>query len=82
MEETRPTITTNHFPKDKLEILTRIIDNSEGTDSITTDIVRKNVGGICIICHGIPAKKLTYQMGGIIKIEWYCDKCFTKSGIQ
>ena len=81
MQESRPKITKIHIPKDKLDFLKRVIDNSVGTESKTADILRKNVGGVCIICHGIPTKKLTYQMNGIVKIEWYCDKCFVKSGI-
>jgi len=79
MEEPKPKINRIHIPKDKVEYLKKVIDNSVGTESKTSEIIRKNIGGVCTICHGIPTTKVTYQMRGIIKIEWYCDKCFSMS---
>ena len=78
MEDSKPKIDKIEIPKENLKSLKRIIDNSEGTESKISAIIRKTAGGVCIICHGIPTNKLTYQMNGAIKIEWYCDKCFSK----
>ena len=78
MEDSKPKIDKIDIPKENLDVLNGIIDNSEGTESQISGKIRKIVGGVCTICHGIPKKKLTYQMHQAIRIEWYCDKCFNK----
>lgn len=45
MEEPKPKINRIHIPKDKVEYLKKVIDNSVGTESKTSEIIRKNIGG-------------------------------------
>jgi len=42
----------------------------------------KIIGGFCILCAGIPTKKVTHDMDGASLIERYCDKCFEKVRIN
>lgn len=81
MDDSKPKIDKINIPKESLDVLKRIIDNSEGTESRISGTIRKIAGGVCIICHGIPSKKVTYQISGASKVEWYCEKCFTNSGL-
>jgi len=73
-----PKIDNISISKDKLVSLKKAIQHYEGMNGQISDIIKNIVGGVCIICHGIPVKKLTYQMNGVTKIEWYCAKYFTK----
>jgi len=57
-----PKIDNISISKDKLVSLKKAIQHYEGMNGQISDIIKKIVGGVCIICHGIPVKKLTYQM--------------------
>jgi hypothetical protein len=39
------------------------------------ELITKITGGMCSICRETPTKIASYDMGGIILIERYCDKC-------
>lgn len=70
------------IPKDKLDILKALVENYEGIDTKKRDLIRINVGGSCIVCQGFPTKKITHRMRGALKIEWYCETCFSKSSLK
>ncbi len=40
------------------------------------NIIKTVVGGQCIVCHGIPQKKLIYPVLGVKLVEYYCNNCF------
>ena len=42
----------------------------------------KIIGGFCVLCAGIPTKKVTHDMDGASLIERYCDKCLEKVRIN
>lgn len=44
--------------------------------------IKKIIGGFCVICADIPTKKISYDCDGALLVEYYCDKCFSKSGID
>jgi hypothetical protein len=47
------------------------------TDKTRYAIIRKYVGGVCTLCKDIPVKKISYDIGGALFVEFYCQKCFT-----
>jgi hypothetical protein len=69
-----------NIPKNKLEIL-KGLEKYDGVDTKKRDLIRKNIGGVCSICQGFPTKKVIHRLRGALKIEWYCDNYFSKSGI-
>ena len=32
---------------------------------------------VFVLCKDIPVKKVSYDIGGALFVEFYCDKCFT-----
>lgn len=44
--------------------------------------IKKIIGGFCGICGDISTKKVSYDCDGAFLVEYYCDKCFSKSGIE
>jgi hypothetical protein len=44
----------------------------DSIDNQPSEATKKTVGGVCMICHGIPIKKLIYQMDGTTKTEMIC----------
>jgi len=47
------------------------------TDKSRYAIIRKYAGGVCTLCKDIPVKKVSYDIGGALFVEFYCQKCFT-----
>lgn len=41
-------------------------------------LMRDYFGGTCTICAQIPKKKVIYDLDYGQRIEWYCDRCFTR----
>jgi hypothetical protein len=67
VEDSKPQIDKIDIPKENLDVLKGIIDNYKCTESQISGKITKIVGGVCTICHGIPKKKLTYQMHRAVK---------------
>ena len=78
MVKSHPKIDDISISEEKQKLLKSALQHYDSIDNQTSDAIKRIVGGVCIICHGIPTKKLTYQMDGAIKIERYCDKCFAE----
>lgn len=63
-------------------------DNIEKINQILTSRIciqyrnhrlRNLVGGFCIVCRGIPSKKVIYSpMEGVKLVDFYCDADFDK----
>jgi hypothetical protein len=64
------------IPKDKLEVLQKIV--AANVSEVTKELaIKKLVDGLCCVCRGIPAYMVSYPVrdGGATKIERYCEKC-------
>ncbi|MGA7977736.1 MAG: hypothetical protein WB975_10900 [Nitrososphaeraceae archaeon] len=67
-----------NIPKDKLEVLEKIVSSNTIMDQTKHATIRKlTEGSPCCICDGIPAFEINFPFhgGGATKIERYCDKC-------
>ena len=67
-----------NIPKDKLEVLEKIVSSNTIMDQTKHATIRKlTEGSPCCICDGIPAFDINFPFhgGGATKIERDCDKC-------
>jgi len=75
------TIRELNIPKDKLEVLERIVSSKKIMDSTKHNIIKKltNVSPCCV-CAGIPAFEVVYSVpdGGATRVERYCSKCIER----
>lgn len=66
------------YSEEKQKLVRSALKHYDGIDNQPSEATKKTVGGVCMICHGIPIKKLIYQMDGATKTERYSDRCFSK----
>jgi hypothetical protein len=74
------TVKQLNIPKDKLEVLDRII-SSNVTDKTKQQIIRKLTGtSPCSVCATYATLEVSYPVleGGATRIEHYCSKCIEK----
>ena len=67
-----------NIPKDKLEVLEKIVSSNTIMDQTKHATIKKlTEGSPCCICDGIPAFEISFPFheGGATRIERYCDKC-------
>ena len=70
------TVKELNIPKDKLEVLEKILSSDRIMDTTKNQIIRKLTdGSSCCICRGIPTHEVRYDVDGGTRIEKYCSKC-------
>ena len=70
------TIRELKIPKEKLEVLEKVVQSSQTTDEVKKIMIKKFAEvSPCCICGGIPAYEVIYQFEGIKKVERYCSTC-------
>lgn len=80
---TDATVKQLNIPKDKLEVLDKII-SSNVTDRTKQQIIRKLTGvSPCNVCSSYATLEVSYPVpdGGATRIEHYCSKCIEKVSI-
>ncbi len=75
------TVKELNIPKDKLEVLQKIVSSKTIMDTTKHNMIRKlSDGSPCCICRGIPSLKVSYPVpdGGATLVERYCQDCIKK----
>ncbi len=73
------TVKELNIPKDKLEVLERIVSSNNIKDETKHRMIRKlSEGSSCCICRGIPSMEVIYHLEGATKMERYCSECIKK----
>jgi hypothetical protein len=70
-----------NIPKDKLEVLEKIVSSKNIMDQTKHATIRKlTEGSPCCICDGIPAFEISFPFHecGATRIERYCSKCIER----
>lgn len=62
------------IPSDKLEVMQKIV-NSNVSEIIKENIIKKLSGTRCAICGGIPIHEVSYKIEDATILEHYCDSC-------
>jgi hypothetical protein len=78
LKRPEPTIKAIPYSEDKLKFIGQKLANPSLSQYQRREYIRRYFGGECTICHEIPTKMASYDMGGILLIERYCDKCIEK----
>ncbi len=69
------------YSEDKLEFIRQKLALPTLSQYQRREYLRRIIGGHCAICHDVPTKIASYDMGGISLIEKYCDKCIGKINV-
>ncbi len=76
------TVRELNIPKDKLEVLEKIVSSKNIMDETKHKVIKKLTDGSpCCICRdGIPAFEISipFHEGGAVRIERYCSKCIER----
>ena len=74
------TVKELNIPKDKLEVLQKIVSSNRIQDATKQNMIRKLAGGYCCCCRGIPSSQVSYPVpdGGATLVERYCEDCVKK----
>jgi hypothetical protein len=75
----RPDIATVrelNIPKEKLEVLQKVMSSPQTTDDIKKMMIKKFAQvSPCCICGGIPSLEVVYDADGASRVERYCEAC-------
>jgi hypothetical protein len=69
------------IPKEKLEVLQKVVSSSQTTDDIKKMMIKKSAEvSPCCVCGGLPSLEVRYPVpdGGATRIERYCESCIQK----
>ena len=73
------TVKELNIPKDKLEVLQKIVSSNNIMDDTKHAMIRKlSEGSACCICRGIPSMEVIYHLEGATQMERYCSECIKK----
>ncbi len=73
------TVKELNIPKDKLEVLERIVSSRSIMDNTKRTMIRKlSEGSACCICRDIPTHEVIYPLEGATRMERYCQDCIKK----
>ncbi len=75
------TVKELNIPKDKLEVLQKIVSSKGIRDDTKHAMIRKlSEGSPCCVCRGIPSFQVSYPVpdGGATLMERYCQDCIKK----
>lgn len=65
-----------NLPKDKLEVLEKIVSFNTIMDQTKHATIKKlTEGSPCCICGGIPSLEVVYDADGASRGERYCEAC-------
>ena len=78
MPKSEPKIEGIKITGSELRELKSELNKPNITNEVKHRIIKNLVGGVCIICGGVPSKKITYDADGATVIERYCNKCYKK----
>jgi mono/diheme cytochrome c family protein len=81
LKRPKPTIKTIAYSEDKLKFIQQKLTRPTLSQFQKRQYLRRFIGGHCAVCHEVPTKIASYDMGGISLIEKYCDKCIAKVNI-
>lgn len=64
------------IPKEKLEVLQKVVSLPQTTDDIKKLMIKKFAQvSPCCICGGIPSLEVVYDAEGASRVERYCEAC-------
>jgi hypothetical protein len=70
------TIRELNIPKEKLEVLQKVVTSPQTTDEIKKLMIKKFAEvSPCCICGGIPSLEVLYDADGASRVERYCEAC-------
>ena len=70
------TIRELNIPKEKLEVLQKVVASPQTTDYIKKEMIKKLAGvSPCCCCGGIPSLEVVYDADGASRVERYCESC-------
>lgn len=73
------TIRELNIPKEKLEVLQKVIASPQTTDDIKKMMIKKFAEvSPCCCCGGIPSLEVIYPADGASRVERYCEACATR----
>jgi len=69
------TIRELNIPKEKLEVLQKVVCFPQITDEVKKMMIKFAEVSPCCICGGIPSLEVVYDADGASRIERYCEAC-------
>jgi hypothetical protein len=70
------TIRELDIPKEKLEVLQKVVSSPQATDEVKRLMIKKFAEvSPCCICGGIPSLEVVYDADGASRVERYCEAC-------
>ena len=70
------TIRELNIPKEKLEVLQKVVTSPHTTDETKKLMIKKFAQvSPCCICGGIPSLEVVYDADGASRVERYCEAC-------
>ena len=70
------TIRELNIPKEKLEVLQKVVSSPQTTADIKKIMIKKFAEvSPCCICGGIPSLGVVYDADGASRVERYCETC-------
>ncbi len=75
------TVKDLNIPRDKLEVLQKIVSSNNFREETKHNMIRKlSDGSPCCVCRGIPSFQVSYPVpdGGATLVERYCQDCIKK----
>jgi hypothetical protein len=79
------TVRELNIPKEKLEVLEKVVTSLQTTDEIKKLMIKKFAEvSPCCICGGIPSLEVIYDVEFASRVERYCEACanrvFSRNG--
>ena len=78
MKKTKTDFKAIVYLQDKLKFIGQKLAKPTLSEYQKREYIRRFLGGHSAMCHEVPTKIASYDMGGISLIEKYCDKCIEK----
>ncbi len=70
------TIRELNIPKEKLEVLQKIVNSPHHADDVKKLMIKKFAEvSPCCICGGIPSLEVVYDVEFASRVERYCEAC-------
>ena len=70
------TIRELNIPKEKLEVLQKVVSSPQITEEVKKIMIKKFAGvSPCCVCGLIPSLEVIYDFDGASRIERYCESC-------
>ena len=70
------TIRELNIPKEKLEVLQKIVSSHQSTDEVKKLMIKKFAEvSPCCVCGGIPSSEVVYDVEFASRVERYCESC-------